>query len=83
MDPGGYLMARGADAKEIGPEHFPEGLRPALRYQRRGDRKANRVAVESALRRTSGNISQAAKLLGISRTYLNALLARERAGLAR
>lgn len=75
----GYLMARAAGAKEIGPEHLPEWLRPVLRYQRRGDREANRVAVDNALRRTRGNISQAAKLLGISRTFLNALLARERA----
>ena len=74
----GYLMARATGAKEIGPEHLPAWLRPPLRYQRRGDRDANRVVVESALRRTRGNKKQAASLLGISRTYLNAMLARDR-----
>ena len=79
----GYLMAKAAGTQEIGAEHLPERLRPPLRYQRRGDHEANRIMVERALRRTRGNIRQAAKLLGISRTLLNALLARERASLLR
>jgi DNA-binding NtrC family response regulator len=73
----GYLMARAAGAGEIGVEHVPEGLCPVLRYERRGDVVANGVAIERALRRTGGNVTQAAKLLGISRNRLSALLAKK------
>ncbi len=67
-----YLVARAAGAKEIGAEHMPEGLCPPLRYQRRGDREANRIAVERALRLTGGNVTAAAKLLWTSRTTVKA-----------
>jgi DNA-binding NtrC family response regulator len=69
-----YLMARARGMEEIGAEHMPEGLSPPLRYQRHGDPAANRVVVGQALRRTSGNVTQAARLLGISRNALNAWL---------
>ena len=67
-----FLMARAAEAKEIRPEHLPRGLRPGLRYQRRGGREANRIVVERALAVTGGNVKAAAELLGISRNALNA-----------
>jgi DNA-binding NtrC family response regulator len=72
----GYLMARAAGAREIGTEHMPAGVCPALRYRRRGDREANGVAVERALKLTGGNVSAAARLLGISRNAFNAMRAR-------
>jgi DNA-binding NtrC family response regulator len=67
-----YLMARAAGAEEIEAEHVPAGLCPPLRYQRRGDREANRIAVERSLKLTDGNVQAAARLLGISRNALNA-----------
>ena len=68
----GFLMARIAGAGEIGAEHLPDGTCPALRYQRRGDREANRIAIERALKLTGGNVAAAARLLGMSRNALNA-----------
>jgi DNA-binding NtrC family response regulator len=68
----GYLMARAAGAREISGEHMPAGLCPLLRYERWGDREANRLAVERSLKLTGGNVKAAAKLLGISRNALNA-----------
>lgn len=67
-----YLMARAAGAEEIGPEHVPPGTCPVLRYARRGDREANRLAVERSLKLTGGNVKAAARLLGISRNALSA-----------
>lgn len=69
-----YLMARATEAAEIGPEHLPEGLFPRLTYHRRAGWEINRVAVECALRRSSGNIKEAARLLGISRNALQTLM---------
>jgi transcriptional regulator of acetoin/glycerol metabolism len=51
-------------------EHVPESLFAVLRYQRRGDREANRVAVERSLKLTGGNVKAAATLLGVSRNAL-------------
>ncbi len=67
-----YLMARAAGLGEIRPEHVPAGTCPLLRYERRGDREANRLAVERSLKLTGGNVKAAARLLGISRNALNA-----------
>lgn len=75
----GFLMARFAGKAAIGAEHLPEGFCAPLRYVRRGNPAANRRAVEQALRRTNGNIRQAAMLLGMSRNALSSLLAAERA----
>jgi DNA-binding NtrC family response regulator len=69
-----YLMARAAGAEVIGPEYVPEEVCPPLRYQRRGDRVANRIVVERALRQTGGNVKRAARLLGVSRTAVQAVL---------
>jgi DNA-binding NtrC family response regulator len=69
-----YLMARAAGAEEIGPHFLPDEVCPRLRYQRRGDRISNRIAVERALTRTGGNVKRAAKLLGVSRTAVHAVL---------
>ena len=71
----GYLMARATGTKEIGAEHLPAWLRPLLQYQRRGDREANRLVVQRTLAITGGNVTAAAKLLGISRNALNAFRA--------
>ena len=68
----GYLHARAAGMLEIGAVHLPRDLTPTLRYQRRGDREANRIAIERSLRLTGGNVAAAARLLGISRNALNA-----------
>ena len=69
-----YLMARVAGDEEIGPECLPDQVCPLLQYHRRGDRSANRMAVEQALGRTGGNMKQAAKLLGVSRNAVHATL---------
>lgn len=70
-----FLIARAAGAHEVRPEHIADGLGKPLRYVRRGDRAANRIAVERALKRTAGNVRRAAKLLGVSRNAVHALLA--------
>lgn len=74
-----YLMARADGAVEIAPDHVPGKAEPVLRYRRRGDREANRVAVARMLTITRGNVKAAATLLGVSRNSLNAFLAKERA----
>ena len=73
-----YLMARSEGALEIATHHVPGTVAPLLRYRRRGDRVANRIAVARTLSITGGNIKAAAKLLGVSRNSLNAFLAKER-----
>jgi DNA-binding NtrC family response regulator len=67
-----YLIANAAGAGKVGVEHLPQGVASVPRYQRRGDREANRLAVEHTLSITGWNAKAAAKLLGISRTTLNA-----------
>jgi DNA-binding NtrC family response regulator len=69
-----YLMAAAAGAGEVRAEHLPDELGPQLLYQRRGDRVANRRAVERALERTGGNVTAAARVLGVSRAAVNAVL---------
>ena len=68
----GYLMARAAGAEKLGVEHLPTGLVTTMRYQRRGSRDANLIAIQQSLTVTGGNVKAAAKLLGISRNALNA-----------
>ena len=74
-----YLLARASGAAEIGPQHVSVSLAPAVRYQRHGDRQANRLAVEQSLKLTGGNVKAAARLLGVSRNTVNALRACEKA----
>jgi len=71
----GYLIARAAGRSEIGAEHLPEDVCPVLRYQRHGDPNSNRIAVQRAAVKSGGNVKAAARLLGISRNALAALLA--------
>jgi sigma-54 dependent transcriptional regulator, acetoin dehydrogenase operon transcriptional activator AcoR len=74
-----YMMARAANVAEVGAEHLPETLSPPLRYKRWGDREANRRAVERALARTGGNVTEAARVLGVSRNTVDALSKASRA----
>jgi len=76
----GYLIARAAGRSEIGAEHLPEEVCPVLRYQRHGDAKANRIVAERAMLKAGGNVTAAARLLGISRNSLAALLISQRTG---
>ncbi len=69
-----FLMARAAGAVEVGPMHLPAEVCPVLRYDRRGDRAANRQVIERALARTDGNVKAAARLLGVSRGTVLAVL---------
>jgi len=69
-----YLMARLGRTGGIDAEHLPDEIGPPLRYQRRGDPVANRIVVERALSRTGGNVKRAAKLLGLSRNAVHAVL---------
>lgn len=73
-----YLTGRAANADEIGPVHLPEGLSPPLHYRRWGNRAENRVAVDRAMKKTDGNVTHAARVLGISRNALHAILKRDR-----
>lgn len=73
-----YLMARADGSPEIQPVHVAGRTIPALKYRRRGDREANRLAVACTLSITGGNVRAAARLLGVSRNSLHAFLARER-----
>ena len=68
-----YLVARAAGGGEIRPEHLPQWLQSTLCYRRRGDREANRLVVERSLRVTGGNVSAAARLVGMSRTTFTRL----------
>ena len=65
-----YLMAKASGAGIIGAEHLPHGIGSMRRYQRRGNREANRIVVERMLRITRGNVKAAAKLLDISRNTI-------------
>ena len=78
-----YLVARKAGRSEIDVEHFPEDASPQPRYRPHGDPRANWIAAQRALMKTGGNITEAAKLLGTSRTALHKLLASQRLGLAK
>ena len=73
-----YLLAKAAGARKIAVDHLPAGLVTTLRYQRRGSRDANRLAVKRALSITGGNVRAAAKLLDVSRNTLNAFRAADR-----
>jgi len=73
-----YLMARAANVTEIREAHLPDSLCPPLHYHRWGDREANRIAVYRALKRTGGNVKQAARILGISRNAVHAIMDRDR-----
>jgi DNA-binding NtrC family response regulator len=75
-----YLMGAATRASEVRPEDLPEGLCPQLQYQRRGDPVANRRAIERALERTSGNVKAAARVLGVSRGTVTAVLRIRREG---
>jgi DNA-binding NtrC family response regulator len=71
-----YLIARAVGRSEIRSEDLPEDVRPLLAYRRHGDRRANRIAAERALTKSGGEITAAARILGISRNALSRLLAR-------
>jgi len=73
-----YLMAAAAGRGEIHAEDLPEWVCPPLKYVRRGDAVANRVAVERALKRTAGNVAAAARMLGVSRPTIMAVQLDER-----
>ena len=62
--------------------HLPPEVCPPLRYVRRGDREANRRTIKRALERTGGNVKAAARMLGVSRGTVNAMMvgARTRSG---
>jgi len=68
-----YLFARDQGSEEIDVQHLPAELTPRLQYKRRGDREENRIVVEKVLRITGGNVKKAARLLGVTRTTLNAV----------
>jgi len=68
-----YLMARADGAEMIGVEHTPLPPLPALKYTRHGDRNANRIAVDSMLKATGGNVKEAAERLGVSRNTVHAV----------
>ena len=66
-----YLLARGQDV--IGCHHF-HGLENRVPvFQRRGDPRGQRLAVEWALAQSGGSIVQAARLLGVSRNTVSAV----------
>jgi two-component system response regulator HydG len=69
-----FLMARAAGAVEVGVAHLPAETCPVLRYVRRGDPEVNRRTVERALARTGGNVTEAARMLGVCRGTINALV---------
>jgi len=71
-----YLVAAHRGAVKIGVEHFPAEMSQRLRYKRRGDRAENRVVLERALRMTGGNVTKAARLVGVSRNAFNAARAK-------
>ena len=66
---------------DIGPEHLPESLNCDPETEGVGAgrtvRQVERTLIEEALRRSEGNQSIAARLLGISRQALNKRLIRQ------
>ena len=64
-------VAEAPSGKSAAPSEAPEGRFPTLK-------EAERLHIEDALRRSSGNQGTAAALLGISRPALNRRLARMR-----
>ena len=67
-----YLIARHAGAAEIDVGHIPGELTRGLHFKRHGDPEGNRLIVERVLGFTGGNAKKAARLLGVSRTTINA-----------
>ncbi|HZF71929.1 MAG TPA: sigma 54-interacting transcriptional regulator [Gemmatimonadaceae bacterium] len=72
-----YLLAKHQCAAKLDVAHFPSEVIPSFRYKRRGDREENRVAMERALGMTGGNVTKAARLLGVSRNAFNAARANQ------
>jgi DNA-binding NtrC family response regulator len=71
-----YQIARHRDACEIDVTHLPPLLTGRLHYRRHGDLESNRSVVERALRITGGNIKKAAEIVGVSRSTVNACIAK-------
>jgi DNA-binding NtrC family response regulator len=63
-----YLVARDAGAGQIDVEHLPSMLKTELRYRRRGQPEENRPVIELALSLARGNLTEAARLVDLSRT---------------
>jgi len=72
-----YLIAKASGSSQIDVNHLPTPLSDRLQYRRHGDLDANRGVIERALRITDGNVKKAAQLLGVSRTTINAVKARQ------
>jgi DNA-binding NtrC family response regulator len=64
-----FVNASESSAVEL--EHLPAGLGGLPLYRRRGDASANQQAVEWALRKTGGNASEAARLIGAHRNTVS------------
>ena len=65
-----YLWARHQGAARIDVDHLPKKVRQSLGYHRHGDPEANRIAVARALQLARGNVTEAARLLQVSRTTI-------------
>ncbi len=63
-----FLWARHQGAVRIEVDHLPEKVKQTLGYHRHGDPEANRIAVARALQLARGNVTEAARLLQVSRT---------------
>jgi len=65
-----FLWARYRGAARIEVDHLPKRVRQTLGYHRHGDPEANRIAVARALQLARGNVTEAARLLQVSRTTI-------------
>jgi DNA-binding NtrC family response regulator len=65
-----FLWARHQGAARIEVDHLPKKVRRTLGYHRHGDPEANRVAVARALQLARGKVTEAARLLQVSRTTI-------------
>jgi len=67
-----FLWARHQGASKIEVAHLPNKLKRSFGYRRHGNPETNRVAVERALELTRGNVTEAARLLQVSRPTIMA-----------
>ena len=68
-----FLVASYNQAAEIRPEHVSRMSYPVWSYGRHGDPEKNRMIVEQVLKMTGDNVTEAARMLGVSRGTVRAL----------
>jgi DNA-binding NtrC family response regulator len=74
-----YVEAGAQGGERIEVRHLPPELRQPMRFVPHGDREANRTVLEHALALCGGRVSEAARLIGASRSHVYELLTQQTA----